>query len=102
MPKAYVFTRYGGPEVEAFADLPMPRPGPGELLVAVRAAGVDPVDWKLRDGYTRPGSAPVALPAVLGSEASGTVVATGPDTDGFAPGQAVFGCPLTIVIEVTA
>ncbi|WP_328908463.1 NADP-dependent oxidoreductase [Streptomyces sp. NBC_00234] len=95
MAKAYVFTRHGGPEAEAFADLPVPEPGPGELLVAVRAAGVNPVDWKLRDGYTRPGSAPAVLPAVLGSEASGIVVATGPGVEGFAPGQAVFGCPLT-------
>lgn len=93
--KAYVFTRHGGPEAEAFADLPVPEPGPGELLVAVRAAGVNPVDWKLRNGYTRPGSPPPVLPAVLGSEASGTVVATGPGVTGFEPGQAVFGNPLT-------
>ncbi len=38
MPTAYVFTEHGGPEVEAFADLPVPEPGPGQLLIAVRAA----------------------------------------------------------------
>lgn len=94
MPKAYVFTRNGGPETEALAELETPVPGPGELLVAVRAAGVNPVDWKLRTGYRRPGSEAPAFPAVFGSEAAGTVVATGPGVEGFAPGQAVFGNPV--------
>ena len=44
MPKAYVFTRYGGPETEALVDVDRPRPGPGQVLIAVRAAGVNPVD----------------------------------------------------------
>ncbi|MFE2379635.1 NADP-dependent oxidoreductase [Streptomyces sp. NPDC059398] len=95
MPKAYVFTRSGGPEVEALAELERPVPGPGELLVAVRAAGVNPVDWKLRTGYRRPGSAEPSFPEVFGSEAAGTVVATGPGVQGFEPGQAVFGNPVT-------
>ncbi|WP_392667734.1 NADP-dependent oxidoreductase [Streptomyces sp. LN785] len=95
MPKAYVFTRSGGPEVEAFIDQEVPVPGPGELLVAVRAAGVNPVDAKLRHGYTRPGSTPPEFPAVFGSEVAGTVEAVGPGTDGFAVGDAVFGNPLT-------
>ncbi|MGW1182000.1 NADP-dependent oxidoreductase [Streptomyces drozdowiczii] len=95
MPKAYVFTRNGGPEVEEITDLERPEPGPGELLVAVRAAGVNPVDWKLRTGYTRPGSDPQPFPTVFGSEAAGVVVATGPGVEGFAPGDEVFGNPLT-------
>lgn len=44
--KALVFTANGGPEAEKLADLPRPVPGPGQLLVAVRAAGVNPTDWK--------------------------------------------------------
>uniref|UniRef100_A0AAU2W0Q3 NADP-dependent oxidoreductase n=1 Tax=Streptomyces sp. NBC_00008 TaxID=2903610 RepID=A0AAU2W0Q3_9ACTN len=95
MPKAYVFTRNGGPEVEALVEQEAPVPGPGELLVAVRAAGVNPVDWKLRTGYTRPGSEPQPFPTVLGSEAAGVVVAAGPDVEGFAPGDEVFGSPVT-------
>ncbi|MGW1229056.1 NADP-dependent oxidoreductase [Streptomyces sp. NPDC001478] len=95
MSKAYVFTRNGGPEVEALVDRDVPVPGPGELLVAVRAAGVNPVDWKLRDGYVRPGSEAAPFPAVFGSEAAGTVEAVGPDTEGFAVGDEVFGNPLT-------
>ncbi|MFF2008486.1 NADP-dependent oxidoreductase [Streptomyces sp. NPDC058195] len=95
MPKAYVFTRYGGPEAEALVEQDVPVPGPGQLLVAVRAAGVNPVDWKLRAGYVRPGSEPQSLPAVLGSEAAGVVEATGPDVSGFAIGDEVFGNPVT-------
>ncbi|MEW2175506.1 NADP-dependent oxidoreductase [Streptomyces sp. NPDC005406] len=95
MSKAYVFTRNGGPEVEALVDQDTPVPGPGELLVAVRAAGVNPVDWKLRTGYTRPGSAPQPFPAVFGSEVAGIVEAVGPGVEGFAAGDEVFGSPVT-------
>ncbi|GHE59343.1 NADPH:quinone reductase [Streptomyces longispororuber] len=95
MAKAYVFVRHGGPEVEALVDREPPRPGPGELLVAVRAAGVNPVDHKLRGGYRRPGQAPAVLPEVFGSEAAGVVLEAGPGVTGFAVGDAVFGSTLT-------
>ncbi|MEU1408913.1 NADP-dependent oxidoreductase [Streptomyces sp. NPDC005728] len=92
MPKAYVFTRYGGPETEALTDVARPSPGPGQLLVAVRAAGVNPVDWKLRTGYRRPGeSGERVFPAVFGSEAAGVVEEVGAGVTGFAVGDAVFG-----------
>ncbi|MGQ7754733.1 NADP-dependent oxidoreductase (plasmid) [Streptomyces sp. WC2508] len=95
MPMAYVYERFGGPEVEHFADLPQPVAGPDQLLIAVRAAGVNPVDWKRRSGR-RPAGAPlVRLPAVMGGEAAGEVVALGPGTTGFAVGDAVLGGPLT-------
>jgi len=95
MPRAYVFTRNGGPEVEALVEQDAPVPGPGELLVAVRAAGVNPVDWKLRTGYVRPGSEPLPFPTVFGSEAAGVVTAVGPGVEGFAVGDEVFGNPVT-------
>ncbi|MFF2324539.1 MULTISPECIES: NADP-dependent oxidoreductase [unclassified Streptomyces] len=95
MPKAYVFTRNGGPEVEALVEQDVPVPGPGELLVAVRAAGVNPVDWKLRTGYVRPGSEPKPFPTVFGSEAAGVVAGVGPDVEGFEVGDEVFGNPVT-------
>lgn len=95
MSKAYVFTRFGGPEVEAFIDQELPEPGPGQLLVAVRAAGVNPVDWKLRAGKRRPGAPPVRFPEVLGSEVAGVVERVGPGVEGFTVGDAVFGNPDT-------
>ncbi|WP_329243889.1 NADP-dependent oxidoreductase [Streptomyces sp. NBC_01478] len=92
MPKAYVFTRYGGPETEALVEVDQPRPGPGEILVAVRAAGVNPVDWKQRNGYRRPGeTGSRAFPAVFGQEVSGVVREIGADVAGFAVGDEVFG-----------
>src|SRR5438132_8873194 len=95
MPKAYVFTRYGGPETETFVDVERPRPGPGQVLVAVRAAGVNPVDWKQRTGYRRPGeSGEREFPAYFGNEVSGVVEEVGDGVEGFAAGDAVFGRPV--------
>lgn len=94
MPKAYVFTQYGGPETEALVDQDRPSPGPGELLVAVRAAGVNPVDHKQRTGYQRPGQQPRAVPAVFGNEAAGVVEEVGEGVTGFAVGDEVFGNPV--------
>jgi NADPH:quinone reductase-like Zn-dependent oxidoreductase len=87
--RAYGFTEVGGPDKEAFLDVAVPTPGADELLVRVRAAGVNPGDWRLREG-----SYGVAGPAVLGREVAGTVVAVGPGVTGFAVGDEVFGgCP---------
>ena len=87
--RGYGFLRAGGPEQEAFVDVPEPEPGPGELLVRVRAAGVNPGDWRVRNG-----SYGVDGPAVLGREVAGTVLAVGDGVTGFAPGDEVFGgCP---------
>ncbi|MEV0224872.1 NADP-dependent oxidoreductase [Streptomyces sp. NPDC050704] len=94
MPKAYVFTRYGGPETEALVDQDPPRPGPGQLLIAVRAAGVNPVDWKQRTGYQRPGQQRRELPAVFGNEVAGVVEEIGDGVTGFAAGDEVFGNPV--------
>lgn len=94
MPTAYVYTAIGGPETEAFAEVPQPVPGPGQLLVRVRAAGVNPADWKRRAGHLSPGEAPPPLPAVFGREAAGTVEAVGEDVTGFAAGDEVFGQPV--------
>jgi NADPH:quinone reductase-like Zn-dependent oxidoreductase len=90
--KAYVYNGYGGPETESLADVPRPEPGPGQLLVAVDAAGVNPADWKRRTGTMRaPDSPPEQFPLVFGREAAGLVAAVGPGVDGFAVGDAVFG-----------
>ncbi|MGI5452157.1 NADP-dependent oxidoreductase [Streptomyces sp. CA-249302] len=95
MPKAYVFTRYGGPETEELVEVDRPVPGPGQVLVAVRAAGVNPVDWKQRTGYRRPGeTGERAFPAYFGNEVSGVVEELGAGVEGFAAGDAVFGRPV--------
>ncbi|WP_068158840.1 NADP-dependent oxidoreductase [Rhodococcus phenolicus] len=94
MPLAYGFAEYGGPDTQQFLDPAVPEPGPGQLLVAVHAAGVNPADWKIRAG-TRKDTVPVTLPAVLGREVSGVVTAVGDRVDGFAVGDAVFGATAT-------
>jgi NADPH:quinone reductase-like Zn-dependent oxidoreductase len=93
--QAFVYTANGGPEVEQLADLPRPVPGPGQLLVEVRAAGVNPADWKRRSGFRRPGMPEPQFPAVFGSEAAGIVAAAGDGAGEFAPGDAVLGYPVT-------
>jgi NADPH:quinone reductase-like Zn-dependent oxidoreductase len=93
MPKAYVYTAHGGPEVEALVDLPRPVAGPGQLLVAVRAAGVNPADWKRRAGFRPPGAPPPELPAVLGGEVAGVVEEVGDGAEGFTVGDAADGSP---------
>lgn len=90
MPKAYGFTQYGGTEVQEMLDVEMPSPGAGELLVAVRAAAVNPVDWKIRQGYLAE-AMPFDLPAVLGREVAGVVRAVGQDVEGFSEHDEVFG-----------
>jgi NADPH:quinone reductase-like Zn-dependent oxidoreductase len=95
MSVAYGYHAYGGTEVETLLDLPVPAPGPGQLLVRVRAAGVNPADWKRRTGMRMPGAPPPEFPVVMGGEAAGVVEATGPDVDGFAAGDEVFGYPVT-------
>jgi NADPH:quinone reductase-like Zn-dependent oxidoreductase len=87
--RGYGFLRVGGREQQAFLEVPEPVPGPGELLVRVRAAGVNPGDWRMREGFYG-----TAGPAVLGREVAGTVLAAGDGVTGFAPGDEVFGgCP---------
>ncbi|MGR8007294.1 NADP-dependent oxidoreductase [Streptomyces hypolithicus] len=88
--RAYGFTEYGDPDVQDFLDLEMPTPMAGELLVEVKAAGVNPVDWKVRAGHLRE-VRPLDFPAVLGSEVAGIVREVGQDVEGFAVGDEVFG-----------
>jgi len=71
------------------ADLPVPSPGRHQLLVAVHATSVNPVDIKVRRG----GGASRPMPIVLGYDVSGVVKACGPDAGDWQPGQLVFGCP---------
>jgi NADPH:quinone reductase-like Zn-dependent oxidoreductase len=86
MMKAARFDRFGGPEVLQIVDLPDPHPGPGEIRIAVRAAGVNPSDWKKRQGLMDP-----ELPQTLGHEAAGIVDELGEGVKDVAVGDRVFG-----------
>ncbi|GAA1111229.1 NADP-dependent oxidoreductase [Nocardiopsis metallicus] len=78
---------HGGPEVLQEVRAPRPAPGPSEILVAVRAAGINPTDWKHRSA----GLFLNRLPLVLGWDVSGVVVAVGFGVTLFQPGDEVFG-----------
>jgi NADPH:quinone reductase-like Zn-dependent oxidoreductase len=93
MPNALVVKEYGGPENQQFVDLPTPEPGPGQLRVSVRAAGVNPADWKVRRGLRRDPA--VTPPFPLGREVAGVVEAVGGNVRDFTVGDEVFATPLT-------
>ena len=85
--KAIQVHQFGGPEVLALHEVPTPKPGPGEVLVRVRAAGVNPYDT-----YMRNGAYPVkpALPYTPGSDAAGTIEAVGGGVAKVKPGDRVY------------
>ena len=87
--KAVLMEAYGGAEVLRFGDAPDPAAGPGEIVVDIHAASVNPADWKVREGLRRD-SIPLAFPHILGRDLSGVVHATGPGVEEFAPGDEVF------------
>lgn len=87
--RAYVLERYGGPDGARLTDVPAPVPGPRDLLVEVRAAGLNPVDFKFREGKLRAILRP-RLPFVLGNELAGVVIAVGRDVTRFRVGDRIF------------
>ena len=87
--KAFVLTRYGGPEATELREVPRPRPAQGEVLVRVHAAGLYPVDFKTREGKLRVIQR-YSLPAVMGNELAGVVEARGKGATLFAEGDRVF------------
>lgn len=90
--KAVRFHRYGPPDVLVVEDAPKPTPGPRDVLIAVVAAGTNPVDHQVRAGVQR-AVVPRRLPFVLGMDVSGVVEAVGTDVTEFAVGDAVFASP---------
>lgn len=88
--KAIQFSEYGGPEVLQLVDVEEPHAGPGQVRIAVRAAGVNGIDWKLRSGEMRE-IMPVSLPSGTGIDAAGIVDEVGEGVQQVAPGIAVFG-----------
>ena len=88
--KSISFAAYGDTDVLRFGEAAVPEPGPGQVLLRVQAAGVNPLDWKLRQGLME-AVFPVAFPHVPGLEASGTVAAVGPGVTAWKVGDEVFG-----------
>jgi NADPH:quinone reductase len=93
MTRAVVATAFGGPEVLAVIETPVRAPEPGEVLISVRAAGTNPVDYKLFSGNM--GRDPARLPMPVGSEAAGVVTEVGDGAEG--PGG-----PVAVGDEVVA
>jgi NADPH:quinone reductase-like Zn-dependent oxidoreductase len=87
--RAYVLKHYGGPDGAELMDVLPPQVGPRDVLVAVRAAGLNPVDFKFRQGMLRAIQRP-KLPFVLGNELAGEVTAIGRDVTRFRVGDRVF------------
>src|ERR1700761_2090335 len=88
--RAVRFDRYGGPDVLYVADVPTPHPGPGEVLVEVRAAASNPGEAAIRSGAMDPESTGT-FPSGEGSDLAGVVVATGPDVTAFRLGDEGLG-----------
>ncbi len=88
--RALKFRQYGGPEVLEWADAPDPHAGPGQIRIAVRAASVNPIDWKAYTGALS-GGQPMAGTGYLGSDAAGVVDEVGEGVTGVSVGDDVFG-----------
>jgi NADPH2:quinone reductase len=87
MASAIVYTEFGGPEVLHTIEIPDPAPSTGEVAIRVEAAGVNPIEWKVRKGI-RP-SGPLDEPRRVGSDGAGVVTGVGEDVDGFRVGDPV-------------
>ena len=90
--KAVRVHEYGGPEVLKYENAPRPRPVAGEVLVRIHAAGVNPVDWKVRAGQLKHVIA-YPMPMIPGWDVSGVVEATGPNVTRLKKGDEVYGQP---------
>ncbi|MYR05510.1 zinc-binding dehydrogenase [Gordonia sp. SID5947] len=88
--RAITYSRFGGPDVLALTDLPTPKVGPDSVLVRVRASSVNPVDWKVREGYLD-AIMDTLFPVIPGWDVAGVVEQVGLDTPEFEVGDEVFG-----------
>ncbi|KOV71817.1 MULTISPECIES: NADP-dependent oxidoreductase [unclassified Streptomyces] len=88
--KKVSFAEFGGPDVLHLIDAEEPHAGPGQIRIAVRAAGVNPVDWRVREGQVL-GAHPIELPSGVGLDASGVVDEVGEGVEGVEAGDRVFG-----------
>ena len=92
--KAVTIHEYGGPEVLRYEDVPVPEIGPDEVLIKVHACGVNPIDWKVRQGRKKD-QTHYQMPLILGWDVAGTVEEAGPLVKYFGKGDQVFARPAT-------
>ena len=103
--RAVVYSEYGGPEVLTVADVATPAPGPGEVLVKVHAAALNPVDWHFVRGAPYPirmatgGFRRPTPQRRVGADFAGTIAGVGPNVTGFAVGDEVFGMGEGTVVD---
>jgi NADPH:quinone reductase-like Zn-dependent oxidoreductase len=88
--QAILVHNYGGPEQLKLEEVQRPEPQAGEVLIHVHAAGVNPVDWKIRQGFMKD-FRPMQFPYIPGVDLAGVVEEVGPGVTAFQKGQAVFG-----------
>ena len=88
--KAVVLHEYGGPDKLKYEEWDDPQAGDGQILIRVTAAGINPIDWKIRSGAMKT-FMPLELPAILGYDYSGIVRSVGKGVEGYAEGDKVFG-----------
>jgi len=88
--KKISYNTFGGPDVLHLIEADKPHPAPGHVRIAVRAAGVNPVDWRVRQGQ-KLSAHPIELPAGVGQDAAGVIDAVGDGVTGIEPGDRVFG-----------
>jgi NADPH:quinone reductase-like Zn-dependent oxidoreductase len=88
--KRIQYAEYGGPELMRLEDFELDEPRKGEVAVKVKFAAINPIDWKVRNGYLKMVTGKV-FPRAMGSDFSGIVISVGPGVTRFKPGDAVFG-----------
>ena len=86
---AVIIEETGGPEVLRYGEIATPEPGPDDIRVRIAYAGVNPADWKNRQGMLA-AFRPYSFPYIIGFDAAGVVDTVGANVSGFAPGDRVF------------
>ena len=99
--KAVRITQYGGSDQLRYEETPLPEIGPGQVLAKVRYAGVNPIDWKIREGNMKT-DRPASFPLTLGQDFAGEIVTGGGDSGRFRTGERVFGFGDGTYAEFTA
>lgn len=99
--RAVRIAQYGGSDQLRYEEAPLPQIGPGQVLAKVRYAGVNPIDWKIREGYKKD-VRQVSFPLTLGGDFAGEIVACSGDSGSFRTGERVFGFGEGTYAEFTA